>query len=61
MIQLTEHERETKPPVWTVLSSEVLTTNEGWVVRRTVLSNCLGETRVRVEPIPADTALKQAS
>jgi hypothetical protein len=52
MTELSQQKGERVAPVWKVLSSEVVMTNEGRTVRRTVLANSEGEMRVRIEPIP---------
>ena len=41
-------------PNWTLVRSEILTTNEGRSVRRTVYSNGSLETRVHIEPVLCD-------
>lgn len=55
MIALTDQQPERLLLAWNVLTSEVVTTNEGRTVRRTVLANSRGEMQVRIEPIPADS------
>lgn len=51
---ISQHATLNTAPNWTLVSSEILTANEGRLVRRTVYSNGSLETRVHIEPVLSD-------